>query len=231
MELVGVTGVVEVDVAVGGEEDVKIGVRESVRVRAVAAEDHEVRYVDDADAKMGSDFSEVLSGSDDLKHEVGADAYDDDIRIRTSIRTGEFPDATTAATMGFCFCWGEPNGLGLFGPDNEVDVILRPEAVAEGAEEGVGVGRQVDAGHLRFEVEHGADEGRILVGEAVMFLPGPGGGFDVVDAADIFAPGCFFTKFIEFAVLGHHCMDDTKEGFVGWEDSRTAGQSIALEKA
>lgn len=61
--------------------------------------------------------------------------------------------------------------------------------MGEGGEEGVCVWGKVDAGGVGFEVQDGADEGGILMGEAVVFLSGPGTCFDVVDAADVFAPG------------------------------------------
>lgn len=93
--------------------------------------------------------------------------------------------------MGFGFFGAEEDGLGLFGADHEVDVVGRPEAVGKGGEEGICVGREVDAAGGRFEVEDGADEGGVLVGEAVVLLTGPGAGFDVVDRGDVFAPGGF----------------------------------------
>lgn len=63
--------------------------------------------------------------------------------------------------------------------------------MGEGGEEGVRVGRQVDASGGGFEVENSADKGGVLVREAVVLLTGPGAGFDVVDRGDVLAPGGF----------------------------------------
>lgn len=60
--------------------------------------------------------------------------------------------------------------------------------MGEGREEGICIWGKVDAGGGGFEIEDGADEGRILVGEAIVFLAGPRACFDVVDATDVFAP-------------------------------------------
>lgn len=58
----------------------------------------------------------------------------------------------------------------------------------EGREEGVCVRREIDAGGGGFEIQDGTDEGGVLMGEAIVFLPGPGACLDVVDAANILAP-------------------------------------------
>lgn len=50
-------------------------------------------------------------------------------------------------------------------------------------QESVCVGWQVDTSGGGLELEHGADERWVLVGEAIVLLAGPGAGFDVVDAA------------------------------------------------
>ena len=55
-------------------------------------------------------------------------------------------------------------------------------------QEAVGVRREVDAGESRLEVEHSADEGGVLVREAVVLLPCPRRGLDVVERAAWMAP-------------------------------------------
>ena len=46
--------------------------------------------------------------------------------------------------------------------------------MGEGAEKSVCVGGEIDPCCVGFEVEDCADEGRVLVREAVVFLAGPG---------------------------------------------------------
>lgn len=55
-------------------------------------------------------------------------------------------------------------------------------------QERVGVGWEVHSRGGGFQLQDCADEGWVLVGEAIVFLTGPGTGFDVVDAADRFMP-------------------------------------------
>lgn len=55
-------------------------------------------------------------------------------------------------------------------------------------QEGVCVGWEVDSCGGGFQLQDGADEGWILVGETVVLLTGPGAGFDVVDTGDRAVP-------------------------------------------
>lgn len=61
--------------------------------------------------------------------------------------------------------------------------------MGKSGKEGVGIWGQVNTCGARFEVQNGANEGRVLVRESVMFLTRPGASFEVVDAADVFPPG------------------------------------------
>lgn len=49
-------------------------------------------------------------------------------------------------------------------------------------EECVGVWRQINASSVRLQVEDSADERWVLVGKAIVLLPRPGAGLDIVDA-------------------------------------------------
>ena len=61
--------------------------------------------------------------------------------------------------------------------------------MGKGGKEGVGIRRQVNTCGARFEVQNGANEGRILVRESIMFLTCPSASFEVVDAANVLSPG------------------------------------------
>lgn len=61
--------------------------------------------------------------------------------------------------------------------------------MGKGGKEGIGIWRQVDTCGARFEVQNGANEGRVLVRESVVFLTRPGASFEVVDAANVLSPG------------------------------------------
>ena len=86
---------------------------------------------------------------------------------------------------------GEPHGRGLLAADHEVDVVLSPEAVSHRAQEAVGIGRQVNTSKSGLEVQDGADERRVLMGKAVVFLTSPGRSLNVVERAAWLTPCCF----------------------------------------
>jgi len=48
--------------------------------------------------------------------------------------------------------------------------------------------REIDTSRSRLQVEHCADEGRILMRETIVFLSGPGTGFDVIDRGKVGSP-------------------------------------------
>ena len=61
--------------------------------------------------------------------------------------------------------------------------------MGKGGKEGIGIWGEVNTSGARFEVQNGANEGRILVGESIMLLTRPGASFEVVDAAYVLSPG------------------------------------------
>ena len=60
--------------------------------------------------------------------------------------------------------------------------------MSKSRKEGVGIWWQVHTCGAGFEIQNGANEGRILVGKPIVFLTGPGASFEVVDATDILSP-------------------------------------------
>lgn len=129
-DLVRVAVVVDVDGTVRSEEAVELVVPEGVRVARLSFEDHEVRYVHDADAHRGAFASEDGSGDDHFEHEFGADPDKDDVGVEAVICAAEFPDACPGLTVLVGFFDGEENGLRLFGTDHQVHVVLGAEAVS-----------------------------------------------------------------------------------------------------
>lgn len=55
-------------------------------------EDHQVGYVDDADAEGGGDCAEKLGGFDDFEGDFYADAYEDDVGVCGWGGGGPLPD-------------------------------------------------------------------------------------------------------------------------------------------
>lgn len=188
LEFIRIAVVVEMDGFVGCEERVEVIVAQSVRMASFEAEHHQIGHIDDSDSKVRRLFPEHSGRFDDLEGEFRSDTHKHDIRIQPVVSTREFPDRGSGATMRLCFIRGEEDGLRLLGADHKIDVILRPETMSKRGQKGVCVGRKVDASGGGLEVQDGADEGRVLMGETVVFLSSPGTGFDVVDTANVFAP-------------------------------------------
>jgi hypothetical protein len=59
-----------------------------------------------------------------------------------------------------------------------------------------------------------------------VFLSGPSAGFDVVDTGNVRSPACLAGNLVEFAVLDHHRVYDSKKALITWEDSRTPGKCV-----
>ena len=54
---------------------------------------------------------------------------------------------------------------------------LRPQTMRHRRQEAIRIRRQIHPRQLGLQIQHRADEGRVLVREPVVLLPGPGGGF------------------------------------------------------
>ena len=154
LQLVGVAVVVEVDAAVRCEEGVEVGVRQRVRVRPFQAQNHQVRHVHDADGELGLDVAQVGGCRDHLEHHLGADADQHDVRVGNAAvaRARELPHARAGFAVRLGFVRAQPDGLVGFGSDDEVDVVLGPEAVGEGRQESIWVGGQVHPGNGCLEI-------------------------------------------------------------------------------
>lgn len=63
--------------------------------------------------------------------------------------------------------------------------------------------------------------------ETVMFLTCPGAGLDVINGRDVCSPVGLASHFVEFAVLNHHSMNDSKERFIRWEDASSTCERVA----
>ena len=63
--------------------------------------------------------------------------------------------------------------------------------MGKGGKESVGIWGQIYTCSIGFEIQNGANEGRILVRESIVFLTSPGASFEVVDATDVFSPRSF----------------------------------------
>lgn len=67
--------------------------------------------------------------------------------------------------------------------------------------------------------------------EAVVLLPRPGAGLDVIDGRQVAAPLDLPGDLDELGVLHHHGVHDAQERLVAGEDGGTASQCVALHEA
>ena len=121
--------------------------------------------------------------------------------------------------------------LRLLAGHDHVDVVAAAEAVVGHAQQRVGVGRQIDANHLRLLVDHVVDEARVLVAEAVVVLPPDVRGEQVVQRGDRPPPGDVAGRLQPLGVLVEHRIDDVDEGLVAGEEAVPAGQQVAFQPA
>lgn len=125
----------------------------------------------------------------------------------------------------------EPHRSGLLATDHQVHIVLRAQTVCDCRQEAVGIRRQVHPSKLGLEIEDGANERRVLVREAVVFLSRPSRGLDIVERATRLAPGRFSSHLGKLGVLHHHSLNDTEERLVGGEETRATSEGVALQHA
>lgn len=99
-------------------------------------------------------------------------------------------DVGTVCAHLISLFWAQPYGCWLLAADHKVDVILCAEAVGHGAQEAVCIRRQVNTSESGLEVQDGADERWVLMGEAIVFLTSPSRSLDIVEGATWLTPGC-----------------------------------------
>lgn len=63
-----------------------------------------------------------------------------------------------------------------------------------------------------------------------MLLSCPCAGLDVVDTGDICSPVCLTRHLVEFGILHHHGVYNTKETLITWEDTSPSSQSVPFVK-
>ena len=98
-------------------------------------------------------------------------------------------------------------------------------------QEAICIGRKVHSRQRRLQIQHRADERRVLMGKAIVLLPRPCTGFDVVERADVMPPGSFVGHLDKLAVLDHHGLNDPEERFVRWEETCPARERVPLQHA
>lgn len=79
------------------------------------------------------------------------------------------------------------------------------------AEEAIGIWWKIHSSCLCLQIQDGTDEGRILMGEAVVLLTRPSRSLNIVKTRKMSSPGNFAGNLVELGVLHHHGVDDAQE--------------------
>ena len=93
-----------------------------------------------------------------------------------------------------------------------------------------GVGREIHTSSASFEIEHCTDEGRVLMREAIVLLSSPSTSLDVIQTREVASPRRFPGHLVEFTVLYHHGVNDSKETLIGREDAGASRQRVAFSR-
>jgi len=83
---------------------------------------------------------------------------------------------------------------------------------------------------LCLQVEDCADEARVLVRKAIVFLPCPSAGLDVVNRGKVPTPLDIASDLDKLGILDHHGVHNAEKRLVAGEDGGTASQSVPLHE-
>src|ERR1017187_5012217 len=173
---------------------------------------HEVHDVNDADFEVGNVLAEHFHGGQRLQRGDIAGAGHHYVGFVAGVVAGPGPDAEAGCAVFDGGVHVQPLRRGLFAGNNDVDVVAAAAAIVGDRQQGVGVGRQIDADDLGLLVHHMVDEARVLVAKAVVVLPPHVGGEQVVQGGNRPAPGNVTGDLEPLGVLVEHRVHNMDEG-------------------
>ena len=167
----GITVIGEDDRFVRREEHVEILVGQTVRVFAPRLEFHQIHHVDHPDFQFGEKLPQQLDSGQGFEGRHVATTHHHDIRLAAAVVARPRPDADAGGAMFDGGVHVEPLRRGLLPGDNHVHVVAAAQAVVRHREQGVRIGRQIDADDFRLLVHDVVDETGVLMAETVVVLP------------------------------------------------------------
>ena len=222
---------VEDDGLVLGEDRVVVGVGKTVGVYAVRLKFHQVDDVDETDLEPGQIVTQNGGRRERFERRRVAAAGDDDVGFFTLVVGSPIPDAHALRAMLNCLIHGQPLEAGVFGRDDDVDVVLALHAVVEAGEQAVCIGREIHTHDVRLFVCDVIEESRILMSKAVVVLLPDVGGENEVQRRNVLPPRELVANFEPFRVLCRHGIDHADERFVGSEETVASREDIAFQPA
>ena len=219
----------EHDRPIGGEQRIELTMRHPVWVLLFVLQAHEVDHVDDPDLQVRQALAEDVGRGEDLERRNVTRTAEHDVRLPTLIVAGPRPDAGAAGRVQDGVGHREPVRAHLLAGHDHVHVVAAAQAVVGDRQEGVRIGRQVDADDFGLLVHHVVDEAGVLVAEAIVILSPDVAAQQVIERRDRSAPGNPTRRLQPLRVLVEHRVDDVDEGLVAVEQAVTAGQQIPFE--
>ena len=163
------------------EQAVEILVAQTVRVLAGRGQLVEINDVDETHFQVGEVLPQQHGRGQRFLGRNVAGAGHHHIRFLAGVVAGPLPDADALGAVFDRRIHVQILQVLLLVADDDVDVIGAVQAVRGGGQQGVDVGRQIDAGDFRALVHHHIQETRILMRKAVVVLAPDGRGDQQVE--------------------------------------------------
>ena len=228
----GIAVIGEYDGFVRGEEGNEFLLGKTMGMLLPRLQRHQVDHVDDPDPEVRREIFQDFDRGQRFKRGHVPAAGHHQIGLSFIVGGRPFPDSYSRRNMLDRGIHGEPLKGGLLAGDDDVDVVAALEAVIGDAEQGIGVGRQIDPDDVRFLVDDMIDEARVLMGEAVVVLPPDMGSEQIIEGSDRAPPRDFAACRLQpLRMLVEHRIDEMDEGFVAGKQSMPSGQQIAFQPA
>lgn len=101
--------------------------------------------------------------------------------------------------------------------------------MGDSGQKAIGIRGKIYACGDGLEIEDGSNERRVLMREPVVLLPRPCRRLKIVNGSYILPPRRLSSHLYKLGVLYHHCVHNTQEGFVTWEETSSSGECESLD--
>jgi len=155
-----------------------------------------------------------LDRSQRLQRRHVAAAGHDHIGVASLVVAGPFPDPQPGSAVLDRRIHVQPLQFRLLAGDDDIDIIVAAQAMVGHPQQGVGIGRQIDADDLGLLVCHHVDEPRVLMAEAIVVLSPHVRRQQIVQRGNRPAPRNVARHVEPLGMLVEHRVDNVDEGFV-----------------
>src|SRR5246127_3850214 len=170
MDQRGIAMKIKDDRLVDGKERVKVSVGQTVRMFRIGLQFEEIHHVDETNLQMGELLAQKGRGR---KSFLGGDVSsrgEDQIRFPTLIIACPVPDSKAFCAVLNGRIHVQVLQVQLLVAYDHVHVVFAAQTVICHGEKGIGIGRQVNAGHSSALIDHYVEKVWVLMREAVVVL-------------------------------------------------------------